>query len=100
MDSAIKGIKQAKSAWIDSILKEHIPASVYAKVHSGDPKVKAEGLAWVKERGYSHKQEGEMVIVQKGFKVLAQTRLMLDLEKPEDLRALARVVKLRQNGDK
>ena len=96
-ESVVKGIKQARASWIDSVMKEHLPSSVYAKVHAPDPLVRQEGLNWVKERGYRTEDRGEELFVFKGTKELARTKMMLELESAEDLRALAKTARLRQN---
>lgn len=100
MDSVIKGIKQARAAWVDSVMKKELPSRIYAQVHSEDIQTKAQGIGWIKERGYRTEEQGEEMVVMKGTKEIARTKVMLEVNSPEELRALAKICKIRQNGEK
>lgn len=97
LDSVTKGIKQARASWIDARMKEHLPKRIYKQVHADDAFEQAKGLKWVQERGYVIHDEGENIILKKGDKILAQVRLMLELDS-KGLRELAKISRLRQGG--
>src|SRR6185312_12301336 len=99
IESVTQGIKKARARWIDARMKEHLPARIYNQVHALDSFEQAKGLKWVQERGYRIYDEGENIILKKGDKILAQVRLMLELD-DKGLRELAKVSKIRQNGEK
>lgn len=97
IDSVTKGIKQARAGWIDAQMKKHLPKRIYKQCHAPDALEQVKGLKQVQERGYTIHDEGENVILKKGDKILAQVRLMLELDE-KGLRQLAKISKLRQGG--
>lgn len=97
-ESVRKGITQARARWIDAQMREHLPKRIYDQVHSGDGEAQAIGINWVKEQGYAIEDEREMVILKKGDKILAQVKMMLEVD-DKGLRDLAKsATKIRQVG--
>jgi len=97
IDSVTRGIKQARASWIDARMKEHLPKRIYKQCHSTESEERWKGINWVSEHGYIIQDEGENVILKKGDKILAQVRLMLELDS-KGLRELSKISKLRQGG--
>lgn len=93
-----KGLLKKMFGWADLVLKEHIPSDIYGKCHSPVPSEKMRGLRWIQERGYRIATPGEGVVqVFRGTKLLRQTKMVLELDDPEDLLQMAEVVKGNEN---
>ncbi len=97
IESVSKGIKQARARWIDAQMKEHLPKRIYKQVHSTDFEEHTKGLKWVQEHSYTIHDEGENVILKKGDKILAQVRMMLEID-GKGLRELAKISKIKHGG--
>ncbi len=91
-DQIGKVINARKSAWVDGVMKKHLPPRIYRQMHHTATRPAA--MAWLKENGYRvlFEEKGN-VIVKKADKVLAQCTVLLELETPEDLLALASAMK-------
>lgn len=96
IESVRKGVIQARARWIDAQMKKFLPKRIYKQVHSGDGEEQAKGLQWVKDNSYVIEDEREMVILKKGDKILAQVKMMLEVD-DKGLRDLAKISRIRQN---
>lgn len=91
-DQIAKAIRLQKDAWIDSVMKKHLPKRVYEQMHR--PAERRFALGWLRENGYRvYFEEKGHVIVKKGTKTLAQCDVVIDCTTPEQLNDLATMVK-------
>lgn len=86
-DQIGKALRIQKHEWIDAQLRKVIPPRLWRATKH--PATREQAKARIMEMGYNvqYEKTGE-VLFRKGDRVLAQCKVVLDLEKPEDLLAL------------
>jgi hypothetical protein len=85
-------LKRKIFAWVDGVMREILPNHMYQAAHRGDPFEREKTNQWLKEKGYRIESPGDgLVRVFKGTKLIRQTRLVLELNDPEELLQIAEV---------
>lgn len=79
--------------WVDKVLKEELPSHIYDTAHAGKPSERMRTSLWLREQGYRivTNPDGEVQIF-KGTKLVRQTKMVLELDNPEELLQVMEVV--------
>lgn len=84
--------------WVDDVMKDIVPADIYASAHLGNPSDQHRAHNWLRENGYRILTPGDgYVQVFKGTRLIKQTQLVLELTDPEELLSIAEAVKTNVN---
>lgn len=93
-----KALSRKIFSWVDMVLKEELPADIYAKAHQGTYADRASVNGWLQEHGYRIVTQPDGVCqVFRGSKLVRHTKMVLELTEAEDLLQLAEVVKENAN---
>jgi len=88
-----EALKRKIFAWVDGVMRDILPNHLYQTAHRGNPMERDRANRWLKEKGYRVESSDDGVIrVFKGTKVVRQTKLVLELDDPEELLQIAEVV--------
>jgi hypothetical protein len=85
-EALTKALNKKRFKWVDAVMKEEVPSDIYHSMKSVNMDDRKRAYQWLKERGYYIKDEGEGVCrIMKGTTLVRQTKLVLELDKPEEL---------------
>lgn len=92
-----KVINRRKFEWVDREMRKHIPNRVYQAMRRGNTAEKEVATEWIKEKGYHVIEEDGFCRLKRGDTVIASCRIVLELDTPEDLGAIAEAVGIPSN---
>lgn len=88
-----KALQKKIFSWVDAVFQGELPADIYAKAHCGTPSERLSANLWLKERGYRIVTQPEGVVqIFRGTALVRQTKMVLELEKPEELLQIVEAV--------
>lgn len=92
-DQLQKALLKKIFAWVDVVMKEELPSHIYDTAHKGKPSERLSTGRWLMEQGYRvvTQPDGEVQIF-KGTKLVRRTKMVLELDDPEELLSVMEVV--------
>lgn len=93
-DDLQKGLARKIFKWVDTVLKDELPADIYASAHAANYDDRQRAMGWLRERGYRIVGQGEGVHqIYRGTALIRQTTMTLNLDNPDDLLSVMEVSK-------
>src|SRR5262245_32052127 len=84
-----QALNRKRFAWVDSVMRDVLPADIYGSMHSGNPTDRLRATGWMREHGYRITDVGDGVIqIFRGTKLVRQTKMILELNDPDELLAV------------
>jgi len=97
-EAMMKALNRKRFAWVDQVMREELPTDIYGGMHSANLADRKASTGWLKEHGYRVNDAGDGTIqVFRGTRLVRQTRLILELDDPEELLSVMEAVKDNSN---